>query len=232
MVKSNVISATNANRLFWLGRYEERVHLTLHLLRKCYDAMIDGHPDDYNNFWKKLDVDGNYATNDEFTLGMMYDDKNPASVLSAQICAQDNAMQLRGYIATETLAYLEMSVALMRRLKDSRETNIIALQPVTDWALAFWGSADERIEHSNIMTIMNIGRKIECIDMLLRYDYPYNRIFHVYECLKRHINEMPDIIDTQILNRLDNLLSPETFNLCDTEYKATLLKLTNILVRV
>ena len=46
MVKSNVISATNANRLFWLGRYEERVHLTLHLLRKCYDAMIDGKPNE------------------------------------------------------------------------------------------------------------------------------------------------------------------------------------------
>lgn len=230
MVKSNVISATNANRLYWLGRYEERVYLTLHLLRKCHDAMIDGKPCDYNNFWSRLDADGNYATNEDFRLGMMYDEGNPASVLSAQIRAQDNAMQLRGYIATETLAYLEMSVALMRRLKESRETNITALQPVTDWALAFWGSADERVEHANIMTLMNIGRKVECIDILIRYDYPFSRISHVYESLRHHADEMPGIVDMQILKQLDGLFAMGNIDLGNA--KSRLLKLINVLVRV
>ena len=50
MVKNNIISAAKANRLYWLGRYEERVYLTLHLLRKCYDKMIDGTPEDYETF--------------------------------------------------------------------------------------------------------------------------------------------------------------------------------------
>ena len=232
MVKSNVISATNANRLFWLGRYEERVHLTLHLLRKCYDAMIDGKPNDYNNFWQKLDICGNYATNEDFTMGMMYDEKNPSSVLSAQICAQDNAMMLRAYIATGTLAYLEMSVALMKRLKERKETNIIALQPVTDWSLAFWGSADERVTHANVMTLMNIGRKIESIDILTRFDYPYERIRHVYDCLRQLLTGIPNSIDPNILTQLDKMLTPEAFNLEDAGYKAKLIKLTNILIRV
>lgn len=232
MVKSNVISATNANRLFWLGRYEERVHLTLHLLRKCYDAMIDGNPNDYNTFWQKLDICGNYTTNEDFTLGMMYDEKNPSSVISAQICAQDNAMMLRAYIATETLAYLEMSVALMKRLKESKETNITALQPITDWSLAFWGSADERVTHTSVMLLMNVGRKIECIDILTRFDYPFERIYHVFKCLKRSLTGVPNAIDTNILVQLEDMLTPEAFNLSDPEYKAKLIKLTNILVRV
>ena len=42
MTQKNLISATKANSLYWLGRYEERVYITLHLLRKCYDKMIDG----------------------------------------------------------------------------------------------------------------------------------------------------------------------------------------------
>ena len=42
MVKNTIISANKANSLFWLGRYEERVYITLHLMRKCYDKMIDG----------------------------------------------------------------------------------------------------------------------------------------------------------------------------------------------
>ena len=39
MTQNNLISATKANSLYWLGRYEERVYITLHLLRKCYDKM-------------------------------------------------------------------------------------------------------------------------------------------------------------------------------------------------
>ena len=42
MVKNRILSANKANSLFWLGRYEERVYITLHLMRKCYDKMIDG----------------------------------------------------------------------------------------------------------------------------------------------------------------------------------------------
>ena len=81
MVKSDIISATKANRLYWLGRYECRVYATLHQLNKCFDEMIDGEPDDYTAFWEKLDASGIYKTNDEFTYGMLYDENNPGSVL-------------------------------------------------------------------------------------------------------------------------------------------------------
>ena len=69
-----IISANTANRLFWLGRYVERVYMTLHLLRRVYDKMIDGQPADYESFWKKLDMTDSYASTGEFTLGMMYDE--------------------------------------------------------------------------------------------------------------------------------------------------------------
>ena len=48
MTQNNLISATKANSLYWLGRYEERVYITLHLLRKCYDKMIDGELEEYS----------------------------------------------------------------------------------------------------------------------------------------------------------------------------------------
>ena len=83
MVKSDIISATKANRLYWLGRYEMRVYLTLHQLNKCCDEMIDGSPEAYHAVWTKLDAMGNYKTNDEFILGMLYDENNPSSVISA-----------------------------------------------------------------------------------------------------------------------------------------------------
>lgn len=124
MVKSDIISATKANRLYWLGRYENRVYLTIHQLNKCCDKMIDGQPDDYLSFWQKLDMSGKYKTNDEFAYGMLYDDTNPTSVLSAQKYAMDNAILLREDIMSETLSYLEMSVALLKKCRLDATINI------------------------------------------------------------------------------------------------------------
>ena len=47
MVMCYTIPANKANRLYWLGRYTERVYISLHLLRRYYDRMIDGQPKDY-----------------------------------------------------------------------------------------------------------------------------------------------------------------------------------------
>ena len=120
MVKSTIISAHKANNLFWLGRYEERVYITLHQLSKCCDKMIDGERNDYLPIWQKLDTQGNYQTNDEFTVGMMYDETNPSSIMSAQTRAMDNAILLREEIMSETLGYLEMSVALLQSATSDR----------------------------------------------------------------------------------------------------------------
>ncbi len=232
MVRNNIISATNANRLYWLGRYEERVYLTLHLLRKCHDKMIDGEPDDYNTFWRKLDSSNNYTTREEFSFGMMFDDKNLSSVLSAQLAALDNAMMLRGYIATETLAYLEMSITLMRRLKEAREMNITALQPVTDWSMAFWGNCGERITNRKVIVLMLAGRKLENLDMFIRFDYDAERIMGTFNTLVTHLNEVPALYDNHVLEEIQNMLASYTENCYKTDYRDKLLKLINILVRV
>ncbi len=36
-----IISVDQADRLFWLGRYSERVYTTLRLYSKSFDSMID-----------------------------------------------------------------------------------------------------------------------------------------------------------------------------------------------
>lgn len=231
MVKSSIVSVMNANRLYWLGRYEERVYLTLHLLRKCYDAMIDGTPSDYATFWQKLDAKGNYSTEEEFTLGMMYDECNPCSVISAQTYALDNAMMLRNYIATETQAFLEMSVSLLKRKKMLKETNITELQPVTDWSLAFWGSADERVNHRKVRLLMTMGRKVETIDMLLRFDYPWERINKQFKDLVTYLEE-PEMYDANVLTAIEQALADYKASPTDAECKGKLLQRVNSLVRI
>ena len=232
MVKNTIISANKANSLFWLGRYEERVYITLHMMRKCYDKMIDGEMEDYWPFWQKLDPLGVYQTNDEFTLGMMYDCGNPSSVMSAQTKAMDNAILLREEIMSETLSYLEMSVALLKRCSEKQETNVMTLQPVIDWSLAFWGSAEQRLQNHKAQYIMMIGRNIENLDMLLRFEYSYERIAQAYDSVKHYSRQLPGLLDDHIESQLDSLIIREEFDLGNLEYKNKLLAFVNQLARV
>ncbi len=232
MTTNHLISATKANSLFWLGRYEERVYITLHLLRKCYDRMIDGELEDYAPLWTRLDTNGVYKTNEEFALGMMYDATNSASVMSAQTKAMDNAILLREDIMSETLSYLEMSMALMKACAERKEINVTALQPVIDWSLAFWGSAEQRLRNHNALYIMMTGRNVENLDMLLRFEYPFDRVALAYESLSRYMHAMPSIIDDHIEGQLNSLIVEERYNLRDIEYKNKLLAFINQLVRV
>lgn len=79
---------------------------------------------------------------------------------------------------------------------------------------------------------MSIGRNVENMDMLLRFDYSYERVALAYDSLKRYCKQMPNIIDEDIEGELNSLIIEERFNLNDVEYKNKLLELINQLVKV
>lgn len=221
------ISPSKANHLFWLGRYVERVYMTLHLLRKVNDKMIDGEPADYEEFWKKLDATDSYASTGEFQLGMMYDEENPCSVLSSLNRSLDNAIVLREDIKTETMSYIEMSIALMRRLRISAESNITNLQPVTDWMLAFGGSLAQRVDDSKILSIIALGQKVEKIDMMLRFSYSYDRIAAQFQMLGHWAEEWPELMDKDVKAQMEAMLQPEKYADADDSFKWQLCQLIN-----
>lgn len=226
-----IISANKANRLFWLGRYVERVYMTLHLLRRVYDKMIDGDPADYEDFWKKLDMTDSYASAGEFTLGMMYDEQNPGSILSSLNRAMDNAIMLREDIKSETMSYIEMSISLIRKLRDGAESNITNLQPITDWMLAFRGSAAQRINSPKVLSIIAIGQIVEKIDIMLRFCYSYERIATQYYMLKNWAKEWPGLLDEQLGEQLETMLQPDVWANADESYRWKLCKYINAIVR-
>ena len=133
---------------------------------------------------------------------------------------------------SETLSYLEMSVALLKKCSDKQETNVMTLQPVIDWSLAFWGAAEQRLMNHKALYIMMIGRNIENLDMLIRFEYSYERIAQAYDSVKHYSRLLPGLLDDHIECQLDSLIIREKFNLSDFEYKNKLLAFVNQLVRV
>ena len=226
-----IINASKANRLFWLGRYVERVYMTLHLLRQVYDKMIDGQPEDYDAFWKRLDATDSYASTGEFTLGMMYDEENPASVLSALNRAMDNAIMLREDIKSETMSYIEMSIALMKEMRRKAESNVTNLQPVTDWMLAFRGSAAQRIESPKVLSMLAIGQLIEEMDIMLRFNYGYDRVANQYYMMKNWAKEWNELLDDCIDDQISQMLTPEAYEQADEDFRWKLCKYINSVVR-
>jgi uncharacterized alpha-E superfamily protein len=192
------VSSAKANRLYWLGRYAERVYLTLHMLRKHFDLMIDEDQDAYFSFCTKMGITNKYISADDFTKRYLFDTSNPESVINMLERVKDNAIMLREEIMTETLCYIELSIAHMNK-PEVQSRGIEGLQRITDYMLAFWGSIDERIVNNEIRHSIKFGKFIESLDLHIRFNYRFNRIEEIFNRMLHTIDKECYICDEMTL---------------------------------
>ncbi len=231
----NVITADKANRLFWLGRYAERVYISLHLLRRYYDKVLDGNLSDLKEYYRFLNVDsmGADEESEECQYSQLYDKSNCCSIATSLDLTNDNAIVLRRDITSESLSYIQMSQALLAECAAVVERNITKLQPITDYMLAFFGSIDERMFDDRIRLFLKIGRLIENLDLHVRFNYPYFRIEEAFLSLKEHISRSESgVVDQFAMESLSELISEDRYEPDDLEYKERVLNNLNILIRV
>jgi len=219
------VSSAKANRLYWLGRYAERVYLTLHMLRKHFDLMIDKDKEAYITFCSRMGIENKYTSADDFTKRYLFDVSNPESVINMLESVKDNAMMLREEIMTETLCYIELSIAHMNK-PEVQNFGIEGLQLITDYMLAFWGSIDERVVNNQIRHSIKFGKYLESLDLHIRFEYQFNRIEEIFNRMLHSIekecyicNEMNLLI---LKNQLsyDNYKNPEVLQIINSLYRA------------
>ena len=162
-----IISLEQTNRLYWLGRYSERVYTTIRLYAKCYDDMIDDIGENYADFCRMLEIPNIYKDKEDFNQRYGFDESDPNSILSNLIRAYDNAVVLREEIGSETLSYIQLAIYAINKAKISRAP-LLELQNVEDNILAFWGIADDFIESETIRNIIRTGKRVERIDLYAR----------------------------------------------------------------
>lgn len=162
-----IISLEQTNRLYWLGRYSERVYTTIRLYSKCYDDMIDDIGENYADFCKMLEIPNIYQDKEDFNHRYGFDETDPNSILSNLMRAYDNAIVLREEIGSETLSYIQLAIYAINKAKISRAP-LLELQNVQDNILAFWGIADDFIESETIRNIIRTGKRVERIDLYAR----------------------------------------------------------------
>ena len=162
-----IISIEQTDRLYWLGRYSERVYTTLRLYSHSFDSMIDEITDSYRDFCKMVDIPDVYGSREVFQRDYPFDEKNPDSILSNLMRAYDNAVVLREDLGSETLSYIQLAVYDMNKARISRAP-LIEMQRVIDNILAFWGIADDSIDSEQVRNIIKTGKRVERVDLYAR----------------------------------------------------------------
>ena len=162
-----IISLEQADRLYWLGRYAERVYTTLNIYSRSYDTMIDEITDSYEEFCKSIDIPNIYSSKEDFKNRYPFDPDNTDSIISNLNRAYDNAIVLRNSIGSECLAYIQLAIYEMNKAAKS-SAPLIEIQKVIDNLLAFYGIADDQIDSENVRNIIKAGKRIERIDLYAR----------------------------------------------------------------
>lgn len=162
-----IISLEQADRLYWLGRYAERVYTTLRIYSKSFDTMIDEIADSYVEFCKSIDIPNIYSDKENFIEHYPFDSSNPDSIVSNLNRAYDNAIVLRESIGSECLSYIQLAIYEMNKAAKSKAP-LVEMQKVNDNLLAFYGTVDDQIDSENVRNIIKAGKRIERIDLYAR----------------------------------------------------------------
>lgn len=166
-----IISVEQADHLYWLGRYTERVYSTLRFYFQRFDTMIDETIDSYQAFCESVDIPNIYTSREDFIKRYPFDADNPDSIISNLNRAYDNAIVLRESIGSETLSYIQLAIYDMNKAAASRAP-LIELQVLLDHLLSFWGIADDRIDSEQVRNMIKAGKRIERIDLYARLGAP------------------------------------------------------------
>ena len=181
-----IISVEQADRLYWLGRYVERVYTTVKMYNEGFDRMIDVFPTDYyQDFCAKMDIPDIYQDMDDFFYRYPYDPGNPDSIISNLERAYDNAIVLRESIGSEALSYIQMAVYGWSKAADNQAPPL-EMQKLLDHILAFWGTVDDQIDDKEVRNILKAGKRIERIDLYARMGFGREKLLReVHRMLPR-----------------------------------------------
>lgn len=196
-----IISVEHTDRLYWLGRYSERVYTTIRIFSQCYDTMLDAIENDYANFCASLDIPNIYTSREDFVKRYCFDENNENSLYSNLLRAYDNAIVLREEIGSETLSYIQLAIYEMQKAKRS-EAPLMEFQEIVDNILAFWGMADDSIANENVRNIIKTGKRVERVDLFARLKFPKEDVLREIYRLASRLTKTEIMYDPDELQKM------------------------------
>ncbi len=163
------ITLSKNNRLFWLGRYAERLCQGVANVRQIQDELLDGDPASALQMCQSLGSAASFATAEECCEHYCFDRHLVDSLTSAADAMLGNGMVLRELLGTPTLSYLQMAVTALETAATHRNACAVELQWVIDDIMAFRGSYNDAIEQEEIRNVIKSGASVERVSTLIRF---------------------------------------------------------------
>lgn len=162
------ISIDQLGHLFWLGRYLERVKITLTLSDQIYDSLLDYNSElDVHGLCEQLAIPDIYESPDDFISKYLFDAEDPNSVMANLNRAFDNAIVIRDSIQSVTLSYVQLAINTMKAGAKS-VSPMLEVQETLDYIYAFWGALDDFAPTSQMRYVCKTGGTLERLDLALR----------------------------------------------------------------
>ena len=203
-----IISIEKADHLYWLGRYTERVYTTLRVFFHIYDHMIEQPEGIYAKYCERLNIPNIYTSNRQFVRSYLFGEDNPDSVLSNMRRAYDNAVVLRDELSSTVLSYVQLALDTFESCRKTTAP-LLELQQVIDYLLAFWGGADDYVEHEDCRNILKCGKYVERLDLCIRLDYHTKDLEKEYRKLCNRLDKTNLIYHQPSLDRLEEIIFRE-----------------------
>ena len=200
-----IISLERIDNLIWLGRYSERIYLTIKEFFSCYDKMLDD-PNLYKEYCYALQIPMIYENPKDFIERYVCDPTISDSLLSNLFRAYDNCIVLRNEIGSETLSYLELALTDLESIRDF-ESFIIDLQSVLDHILAFWACLDDTVSSSEVRSIVKLGKRLERMDLYLRLRKDKQDLAKAFRFLEYRINKNTIAFDKEKFIELKKIMN-------------------------
>ena len=200
-----IISVENADHLYWLGRYTERVYTTIRVFFHIFDKMIEAPEGAYQMYCEKLGIPNIYTSNHQFVQSYLFDEENPDSVISSMKRAYDNGVVLREELSSNVLSYIQLALNTLENC--SRTTSpLLELQQVLDELLAFWGCADDYVEDEDCRNLLKCGKYVERLDLGGGLDYHKKDLEKEYRKLTNRLGRINLRYNEKNLTRLGQLI--------------------------
>lgn len=205
-----IVTVESTDRLYWLGRYSERVYTTVLLFGESYDKMIELQ-DSYKDYCVKMEIPDIYTDGQDFLDRYCFDPNDVNSIYANLLRAQDNAIELREVIGSEAQAYIQMAIYEMQKAAKS-EAPMLQFMKVRDHILAFWGITDDMIASQNVRNIIKTGKRIERLDLYARLKFPRTELAREIHRLTARIIRTEMHFNEDKLRKLDKAIETPTPN--------------------
>jgi uncharacterized alpha-E superfamily protein len=167
----------SAERIYWMGRYVERVENTARLIR-IYSDLIYDMPQNLQLDWQSLmDILGapvpqvTSASEAEVIAYLTTDLSNPSSLLSSLIAARENVRTSRDQLPRDTwmlINGLYLKVKNNPKLMQNRSHRVNYIKEIIHTCQAFSGMLSSTMNHGSAYSFWVLGRSIERSDMVIR----------------------------------------------------------------